>query len=75
MEAKEILKRSYQLNAPFEIREGENGTKILTGKPIVFNQRTDMYWFEEVIERGALNGTDLSDVRFLVNHDTTASTT
>lgn len=70
MEAKEVLKRSYQLNAPFEIREGENGTKILTGKPIVFNQRTDMYWFEEVIERGALNGTDLSDVRFLVNHDT-----
>ena len=70
MPTQELLKRSYQLTKPFEIREGENGAKIITGKPIVFNQRTDLYYFEEVIEAGALNGADLSDVRFLVNHDT-----
>ena len=66
----EMLLRSYQLNTPFEIREGENGTRIITGKPIVFNQKTDMGYFAEIIERGALDGADLSDVRFLVNHDT-----
>ena len=29
-----------------------------------------MGWFDEIIEPGALNKTDLTDVRFLVNHDT-----
>lgn len=57
------------MQSPFEIREGENGTKIITGKPIVFNQKTNMGYFEEIIERGALDGADLSDVRFLINHD------
>jgi HK97 family phage prohead protease len=31
---------------------------------------TDMGWFDEIIEAGALNNTDLTDVRFLVNHNT-----
>lgn len=66
---KEMLLRSYRMQSPFEIREGENGTKIITGKPIVFNQKTNMGYFEEIIERGALDGADLSDVRFLINHD------
>lgn len=66
----EMLMRNYTLTTPFEIREGENKTKIIVGKPIVFNQRTDLGFFEEVIEAGALNGADLTDVRFLVNHDT-----
>lgn len=29
-----------------------------------------MGWFDEIIHRGALDGADLTDVRFLVNHDT-----
>jgi HK97 family phage prohead protease len=29
-----------------------------------------MGWFDEIIARGALDGADLTDVRFLVNHDT-----
>ena len=29
-----------------------------------------MGWFDEIIEPGALNNADLTDVRFLVNHDT-----
>jgi HK97 family phage prohead protease len=64
---KELERRAYS----FEIRaeENENG-KIITGRPIVYNSRTDLGWFDEVIEAGALDKTDLTDVRFLVNHDT-----
>ena len=63
----ELLKRSYS----FEIRANENeNKKIITGNPIVFESKTDLGYFDEIIERGALDKTDLSDVRFLVNHDT-----
>lgn len=55
----------------FEIRaeETEQGN-IIVGRPIVYNSRTDLGYFDEVIESGALDRTDLTDVRFLVNHDT-----
>lgn len=64
---KELERRAYS----FEVRaeESEQGN-IITGRPIVYNSRTDLGYFDEVIENGALNGTDLTDVRFLVNHDT-----
>nr|DAG52715.1 MAG TPA: prohead serine protease [Caudoviricetes sp.] len=63
---KELEQRSYS----FEVRaeETEQGN-IITGRPIVYNSRTDLGWFDEIIEPGALNNTDLTDVRFLVNHD------
>ena len=56
----------------FEVRAQENEERgnFLDGRPIVYNQRTDMGWYIEVIESGALNDTDLRDVRFLVNHNT-----
>lgn len=58
----------------FEIRAEETGKEEragrLTGTPIVFNQVTDLGWIREVIEPGALDSTDLRDVRFLVGHDT-----
>ena len=56
----------------FDIRaeQNESGLGILTGRPVVYNSRTDLGYFDEVIEMGALNGADLRDVRFLVNHDT-----
>ena len=38
--------------------------------PIVYDSKTDLGYFAEVIERGSLDKTDLKDVRFLVNHDT-----
>lgn len=63
----ELLKRSYN----FEIRANENDNKkIITGRPIVYESKTDLGYFDEIIERGALDKADLSDVRFLVNHDT-----
>lgn len=62
----ELEQRSYT----FEVRaeETENGS-IITGRPIVYNSRTDLGFFDEIIESGALDNTDLTDVRFLVNHD------
>lgn len=55
----------------FEVKAEENEKgHILTGRPIVYDSRTDLGWYDEVIERGALDGADLTDVRFLVNHDT-----
>ena len=56
----------------FEVRADQNeehGTYI-TGKPIVFGQKTDMGWYEESIDAEALKDTDLKDVRFLVGHNT-----
>lgn len=63
---KPLEQRSYS----FEVRaeETEQGS-IITGRPIVYNSRTDLGWFDEIIESGALMNTDLTDVRFLVNHD------
>jgi len=56
----------------FEVRakEDEKHGHILEGRPIVYNQRTDLGWHDEIIEAGALTDTDLKDVRFLVNHNT-----
>ncbi len=56
----------------FECRAEENeqhGT-FITGTPIVFDQATDMGWYEETISKEALADTDLKDVRFLIGHNT-----
>ena len=64
---KELLHRSFN----FEVRALNNEKKYtLAGIPIVYGQRTDLGWFDEEIVAGALDKTDLKDVRFLVNHDT-----
>lgn len=66
MNKKQFEQRSYL----FEVRaeDNENGS-VLTGRPIVYNIRTDLGLFDEIIEPGALDNADLTDVRFLVNHD------
>lgn len=67
-EKKPLEQRSYM----FEVRaeQDEEQGSIITGRPIVYNSRTDLGWFDEIIEAGALDKADLTDVRFLVNHDT-----
>lgn len=57
----------------FEVRaeQDEERGSILTGRPIVYNSWTDLGWYDEMIAAGALAKTDLTDVRFLVNHDLT----
>ena len=59
-------------NFEFDVRaeQNEQHGHFLSGRPIVFGQRTDLGWYDEVIEQGALDTTDLKDVRFLVNHNT-----
>lgn len=68
MKRKPLESRGYM----FEVRaehDEENGDYI-TGRPIVYESKTDIGgFFEETICRGALDGADLTDVRFLVNHD------
>ena len=60
--------RFYSFDIRAEQNEDEVG--IVNGRPIVYESKTDLGYFDEVIERGALDGADLKDVRFLVNHDT-----
>ena len=56
----------------FEVRAEQNDEHghFLSGQPIVFEEKTDLGWHDEIIERGALDDTDLRDVRFLINHNT-----
>ena len=63
---KEIRAFSFEVRAE---QNEEHGT-FLTGQPIVYNERTDLGWYDEIIADGALDGTDLRDVRFLINHNT-----
>ena len=66
MKKEELIQRSY--DALFDTNEDQEG--LVIGRPIVFNSRTDLGYFDEVIEVGALDGADLNDVRFCLNHDT-----
>lgn len=64
---KELEQRAFN----FEIRaeQSEELGNIITGRPIVYNSKTNMGCYDEIIAQGALTNTDLTDVRFLVNHD------
>lgn len=66
MDKKEIRAFTFEVRA----EESEEHGHYLSGQPIVYNERTDMGWYDEIIEDGALADTDLTDVRFLVNHNT-----
>ena len=63
----EKVTRAYE----FEVRAQNDDTHgdHIVGRPIVYDSKTDLGWFDEVIERGALDDADLKDVAFLVNHD------
>ena len=56
----------------FEVRADQNEEHghFLSGQPIVYGARTDLGQWDEIIEKGALDGADLKDVRFLINHNT-----
>lgn len=57
------------LNFDMNTEEVETKGRI-TGRPIVYNSLTDIGYFYEQIAPGALDHTDLRDVRLLINHDT-----
>lgn len=66
MENREI--RSFDFEIRAEVSE-DRGNEI-EGRAIVYGQRTNLGWYDEIIADGALKDTDLRDVRLLVNHDT-----
>ena len=68
MVSKGLDLRSYNCEVRAETDESEGA--VIVGRHIVYDSKTDLGYFEDVIEKGALSKTDLSDVRFLVNHDT-----
>lgn len=61
LERREFL---FDVNA----REDDTG-HFIEGRPIVYDSAANLGSFDEIIERGALDKTDLRDVRFLVNHN------
>ena len=63
---KEIRAFNFEVHAD----QNEEHGHFLSGRPIVYDSRTDLGWCDEIIERGALEGADLKDVRFLINHNT-----
>lgn len=60
--------RAYNFEIRAENNE-KNGDHIV-GRPIVYNSKTDLGYFDEIIEAGALDKANLKDVRFLINHNT-----
>lgn len=62
-----LIQRCYDVH--LEAREDE-GKGIIKGRPIVYNSRTNLGCFDEIILPGALERADLNDVRLCLNHDT-----
>ena len=66
--SRELIRRNYEFECRAE--HDEDHGAVIRGRPIVYDSKTDIGgWFEEVIAPGALKDADLTDVRFLVNHD------
>lgn len=66
MKKKEIRAFNFEVRA----EKNEEHGHFLTGRPIVYDERTDLGWYDEKIATGALDNADLKDVRFLINHNT-----
>lgn len=64
-----IIKESRALT--FEMRADtlENGIRRISGRPIVYEVRTNIGAFDEIIRAGALNTADMRDVVLTYNHD------
>lgn len=66
MKNKEVRAFDFEMRA---VRDQGAGATVY-GRPIVFSADTDLGAYVERIAPGALDSTDLRDVRFLVNHNT-----
>lgn len=65
----DLCRRSFN-SYEARLSESDKNIGIVEGKPIVFEQPTDIGgWFEETIARGAVNEDVLKDVAFFFNHD------
>ena len=64
--SKEIRAFNFEIRAENDEQRGN----YIEGRAIVYDEPTDMGWYEEKIDKGALDDADLKDVRLLVNHNT-----
>ena len=70
MPSKETMTRDFIGTVKVEMR-ADDDKKTLKGYAAVFNNVTDMDWYDEVIQNGAFENTILNDdIRALWNHDT-----
>lgn len=65
MNKKEIRAFNFEIRA----EENEERGQYIEGRAIVYDSRTDLGYYDEIIDKGALKDTDLKDVRLLVNHN------
>ncbi len=52
-----------------ELRAADGDGRTVEGYAALFNNTTDMGWYNERVATGAFDGSDMSDVRCLFNHD------
>lgn len=66
-----LIKRNYNiLDIVTRAAENNNGIRTIEGHPVVFEQPTNIGdYFYEVIDRGAFEECDLTDVLLFVNHN------
>lgn len=68
--SKTTIKEKRVLTQPIELRAAEDGTRTVRGYASVFDRDSEnLGGFIERIAPGAFDGTDMSDVRALFNHD------
>ena len=65
MEQRMIRAYDFEIRAESNEKHGD----YIVGRPIVYGSKANLGYFDEVIERGALDNTNLKDVAFLVNHN------
>lgn len=66
MTMSKLEKRTYNI----EFRSGESDGRTVSGYAAVYDSQSNELWgFDEIIERGAFDNADMSDVRALFNHD------
>lgn len=66
MKSKEIRAFNFEMRAANDETRGN----YIEGRAIVYDEPSDMGYYREFIDNGALDNTDLKDVRLLVNHNT-----
>jgi len=62
-------KEIRMLNVEFKAVENDDGKMIIEGYPIMFNTPATHWGMTEVIDPGALDSTDMSDVPLKYNHE------
>lgn len=68
IQADSAIERRYS-TVGLELRQTTEGAPTLRGYALRFGVAYNMGWFDEEVDRNALDGADLTDVRILFNHD------